>query len=93
MNDIITPEDRAYLERRYRVGGTNSEATIQYGINSAHEYADTYARDMPAFVKRLVAQLYIRYLLAHDRSDKMEIRCAIDVALQIGRGCIHARST
>lgn len=85
--DIITPQDRAYLAKLYRVGGLGPDATIQYAIDTAHNYAATYARDMPPFVRRLVAQLFIRYLLARDRGDKQDIRTAIDVALEVGRAC------
>lgn len=91
QNDIITAEDRAHLAQRYKVGGLGPEATIQYAIDTAHRYAATYCRDMPAFVHRIVAQLHVRYLIAGDRGTKLELRQAIDMMLEIGRGCANAR--
>lgn len=89
MDDIITAEDRKHLSQRFKVGGLGPEATIQYAIDTAHQYAATYCRDMPAFVHRLVAQLHVRYPLAGDRGDKLEIRSTIDTVLEVGRSCIR----
>lgn len=91
MHDIITAEDRKHLSERFKVGGLGPEATIDYAIKQAHNYAATYCRDMPAFVHRIVAQLHVRYLIVGDRGTKLELRQAIDMMLEIGRGCVNAR--
>lgn len=90
-DDIITTEDREHLAQRFKVGGLGPNATIQYAIDTAHDYAATYCRDMPPFVHRIVAQLHVRYLIAGDRGTKLELRNAIDMVLEIGRGCVNAR--
>ncbi len=88
MDATISDADRAHLMQRYKMGGNGPAATVQYAIEQARDYAETYGRGMPLFVRQTVAQLHVRYLVASDRGTKMEIRTTIDLMLQIGRGCM-----
>lgn len=79
----ITPDELEYFRSRYR--GPNEEATLQYALRTADEYAERYAPNALPSIKNAIAQLHFRHVLQGDPGEKRLIRSAIDACIEMGR--------
>lgn len=79
---FITDHELKWFRARYR--HVNPEATLQYALNCADEYAERYASHAPPTIKSAVAQLHFRYTLQSDPGEKQLIRIAIDRLIEMG---------
>lgn len=90
MDNIITPVERGYLSKRYRLDGLGPETTIEYAVQKATEYANTHAGNAPEVIRTAVSRLFIRFFLERDDGERLVFMRAIDRLIEVGRGVVHA---
>jgi hypothetical protein len=79
---FITDHELKWFRARYR--HVNPDATLQYALNCADEYAERCApRSLPS-IKSAIAQLHFRHTLQSDPGEKQLIRIAIDRLIEMG---------
>jgi hypothetical protein len=85
MDDIISPTERAYLLRHYRLGGMGPVSTVDYVITTAFEYADKNCPCAAPAVRNGIARVFINYTLLRDAGEKQLMRVALDNLIAIGK--------
>jgi hypothetical protein len=85
-DNIITPIERAHLSKRYRLGGTGPETTINYAISTGFAYADKNAAGAPDAIRNSIARLFIHFMLQADVGEKKLLMRAIDLQIEMGKG-------
>ena len=86
---FITPHEIEYFRLRYK--NANPEATLQYALKCADEYAEQHAPNALPSIKGAIAQLHFRYALQGDPGERRLIRSAIDQLITMG-AAIYANS-